>query len=328
AHPVCRRLGKARRRPGHTAPAARGGKWTPRRTTRRPGEPSMTKRDSGNHPISGATAESLADYEHACHELRCYIGDPVASVDRALAASPGMTMAHALRAWLHLLGTEPDGLAVARQCLRAAASLPANARERGHLQAIGLLADGHWRAAARILEDVSIEYPLDALALQAGHLLDFFTRAARMLRDRIARAMPAWDGGRPGHHAVLGMYAFGLEECGEYAQAERHGRASVEREPRDGWGWHAVAHVMEMQGRIGHGIDWLSGNSDAWSRASSFAVHNWWHLALFHLESGRVDEALALFDGPIDGHASPLAIDLVDATALLWRLHLRGVEIG
>src|SRR5690606_2502211 len=131
-----------------------------------------------------------------------------------------------------------------------------------------------------------------------------------------------------GGHAVLRREASGLEEGGGQARADGDGRASVERERRDGWGWHAVAHVMEMQGRIGHGIDWLSGNSDAWSRESSFAVHNWWHLALFHLESGRVDEALALFDGPIDGHASPLAIDLVDATALLWRLHLRGVEIG
>ncbi len=288
----------------------------------------MTKRDSGNHPISGATAESLADYEHACHELRCYIGDPVASVDRALAASPGMTMAHALKAWLHLLGTEPEGIPVARQCLRDAERLPANARERGHLRAIALLADGHWRHAARVLEDVSIDHPHDALALQAGHLLDFFTGDARMLRDRIARALPAWDAGRPGHHALLGMHAFGLEECGEYAQAERQGRRSVGLEPRDGWAWHAVAHVMEMQGRTDDGIAWLRADPGAWSRDSSFAVHNWWHLALFHLECGRIEQALALFDGPIDGHASPLAIDLVDATALLWRLHLRGVELG
>ncbi len=288
----------------------------------------MTMRDYADQPCSGATAESLAAYEQACHELRCYIGDPVASVGRALDAAPGMTMAHALKAWLHLLGTEPEGIPVARQCLRDARRLPGNARERGHLRAIALLADGHWRAAARVLEDVSIDHPHDALALQAGHLLDFFTGDARMLRDRIARALPAWDAGRPGHHALLGMHAFGLEECGDYAQAERQGRTSVGLEPRDGWGWHAVAHVMEMQGRTDDGIAWLQADPGAWSRDSSFAVHNWWHLALFHLECGEIGRALALFDDPIDGHASPLAIDLVDATALLWRLHLRGVEVG
>src|SRR5690554_6936202 len=126
----------------------------------------MSMRDYSNQPISGATAESREAFEQACHELRCYVGDPVASVDRALAASPAMTMAHALRAWLHLLGTEPDGLPVARASLRAAQALPANARERGHLRAIGLLLAGHWAQAARVLEDLGIDAPRDALALQ------------------------------------------------------------------------------------------------------------------------------------------------------------------
>lgn len=288
----------------------------------------MTMRDYADLATTGATADSLAAFEQASHELRCYTDDPVASVERALAASPAMTMAHVLKAWLHLLGTEPDGLPVARDCLRTAAALPANERERGHLRAITRLLEGHWRAAARVLEDINADYPCDALALQAGHLLDFFTGDARMLRDRIARALPAWDAGRPGHHALLGMYAFGLEECGQYAQAERHGRASVEQQPRDGWGWHAVAHVMEMQGRTDDGIAWLRTDTDTWSRDSFFAVHNWWHLALFNLELGRIDEALRLFDDPIHGARSTVVMDLLDATALLWRLQLRGVDVG
>ena len=85
---------------------------------------------------------------------------------------------------------------------------------------------------------------------------------------------------------------------------------------------------MEMQGRFDQGIDWLRTDTDAWSRESAFAIHNWWHLALFELERGRVDEALRLFEGPIAGTASPVAIDLVDATALLWRLQLRSVDVG
>ncbi|MGQ4659592.1 tetratricopeptide repeat protein [Lysobacter sp. F6437] len=285
-------------------------------------------RDYADLATTGATADSLAAFEQASHELRCYIDDPVASVEHALAASPAMTMAHVLKAWLHLLGTEPAGLPIARDCLRVAEALPANERERGHLRAIGLLLEGRWRAAARTLEDINADYPRDALALQAGHLLDFFTGDARMLRDRIARALPAWGASQPGHHALLGMYAFGLEECGQYAQAERHGRLSVERQPRDGWGWHAVAHVMEMQGRTEDGIAWLGTDAELWSRDSAFAVHNWWHLALFHLELDRIDEALDLFDGPIDGRRSALAMDLIDATSLLWRLHLRGADVG
>jgi hypothetical protein len=61
---------------------------------------------------------------------------------------------------------------------------------------------------------------------------------------------------------------------------------------------------------------------------SFIAVHNWWHLALYHLELGQIDEVLELLDGPITNMAEPQMLDLVDASAMLWRLHLRGVELG
>lgn len=288
----------------------------------------MRLTDHAGYPVSGASPESLADFERAAHELRCFVDDPVASIDRALAASPAMTMAHVLKGWLHLLGTEPSGLPVARECAASAAALPATDRERRHVEAMGLVAAGRWRDAGLVLEDLSARYPRDALALQAGHQVDFFTGHSRMLRDRIARALPAWSRGMPGYHAILGMHAFGLEETGDYDQAERQGRLSVELEPRDGWAWHAVAHVMEMRNRPDDGIAWMRPGIPAWSQGSFLAVHNWWHLALYHLERDELDEVLRLFDGPIFGARSTVVLDLIDATAMLWRLHLRGVDVG
>ena len=82
----------------------------------------MNPRDSAGLPMTGATAEGLAHFETATHQFRCYIGDPVASVDAALAAAPQMVLGHALKAYLHLLGTEPLALSVARDCLGATAS--------------------------------------------------------------------------------------------------------------------------------------------------------------------------------------------------------------
>src|SRR5262245_12441344 len=284
--------------------------------------------DIRGHALSGATAAGLSYYEKAVRELNLYIGDPVATVDKAIAESPDFVMAHALKAWLHLLGTEPEGLPVARAALAAAQKLPTTVREQAHLAAIGHLVEGRWRAASHVLENVTIEYPHDLLALQVGHQTDFFRGDARMLRDRIARALPTWSLDMPGYHSVLGMHAFGLEETGDYAAAEKAGRHSVELEPRDGWAQHAVAHVMEMQCRSRDGIAWMAGNADGWSHESFFAVHNWWHVALFHLELGDVDAALALFDGPIFGARSRVILDMVDASAILWRMHLRGVELG
>ncbi|MBL8384123.1 MAG: tetratricopeptide repeat protein [Burkholderiales bacterium] len=284
--------------------------------------------DTLGHPVSGATATAIDHYEQAAHELRCLIGDPLTTIDRALAEAPGMSIAHTLRAWLHLLGTEAPALPTARAAAEAAAQHAGTDRERMHARAATLVTGGRWRDAARVLADLAAQYPRDLLALQAGHQVDFFTGDSRMLRDRIARVRPHWNDAMPGHHAVLGMHAFGLEETGDYVLAERTGRRAIELQPRDTWAWHAVAHVHEMRNAPQDGIAWLEPNAAQWSDDSFFAVHNWWHLALFKLEQDRHDEVLAMYDTSIGGPGSGVVLDMIDQSALLWRLALRGVDVG
>jgi hypothetical protein len=278
--------------------------------------------------FSGANANSVREYRRALRELQCFVADPVATVDAAIAESPEFVMAHVLKAYLHLLGTDPNDVAVANTCLETAQRCRASAREQAHQAAACHLVNGRWHSAGRVLEDVAVERPRDILALQVGHQIDFFTGNSRMLRDRIARALPRWEDGMDGYHAVLGMYAFGLEECGAYADAERFGRAAIERNSRDGWAQHAVAHVMEMGNRPRDGILWMEANRSDWAGNSFFQVHNWWHLALFYLEVGETSEVLRLFDGPIFGNRSGLVLDMVDASSLLWRLTLLGISVG
>ncbi|MEQ1944933.1 tetratricopeptide repeat protein [Mesorhizobium sp. VNQ89] len=288
----------------------------------------MAVRDNLGLSLSGADAAGAAQYEKALHQLQCYIGDPVAAVDAAIVESPGFVMAHVLKGYLFGLSTDHEATPVVQACHAAALALPATTREKAHVAALGHLADGRWHEAGRVLEDLTIEEPRDALGLLAGHQIDFFTGNSRMLRDRIARALPAWSEGMAGYHSTLGMHAFGLEEMGDYAQAESLGKRAVELEPRDGWGQHAVAHVLEMQCRQRDGIAWMRHNTDDWAGDSFLQVHNWWHLALFHYDLGETDQALALFDAPIYGTPSTLALNMLDASALLWRLHLRGVDVG
>ena len=159
--------------------------------------------------------------------------------------------------------------------------------------------------------------------------MDFFRANARELRDRIARVLPKWSPEMPGYSILLGMYAFGLEECGDYARAEDAGRRAVAIQPLDCWAHHAVAHVMEMQGRAEDGIGWMIAREPHWSGDDNFfKVHNWWHRALCHLSLNESEEALALYDGPIRETRSAVALDLVDASALLWRMHLVGSDVG
>ncbi len=184
-------------------------------------------KDCRGHRLTGATEKSLPHYETALRELNLFINDPVASVDKAIAESPDFVMAHALKAWLHLLGTEPAGIPVARASLDAAWELPATAQEQGHLTAIDHLVDGRWHAAAQVMEDVAIESPRDLLALQVGHQLDFFRGEARMLRDRIARALPAWSADVPGYHADARNACF--RSRGDRRLRRRRGRAAAPR---------------------------------------------------------------------------------------------------
>lgn len=288
----------------------------------------MSQFDDWGNAASGGSAIAQDLYGRSMRQFQCYQGDPLLPLEAALRDSPDMVMGHVLHAWLHLMGTEPAGLPVARESLRKAGKLTANAREKAHMAAIGQLLDGQWHVAARTLEDLSIAYPRDPLALQVGHLMDFFLGQSRMLRDRIARALPHWSKDLPGFHAILGMHAFGLEEMGHYGRAEQTGRWAIEIEPGDAWARHAVAHVMEMQGRTTQGIAWLRDSADSWSKENGLAVHNWWHLSLYHLELGQTDEVLALYDGPINGGKSPIVLELIDASAMLWRLQLRGVDVG
>ena len=123
------------------------------------------------------------------------------------------------------------------------------------------------------------------------------------------------------------MYAFGLEECGDYRAAERYGRAAIDANARDAWAAHAVIHVFEMEGRQADGLAFVAATSPDWG-PSFFAVHNWWHSALYHLELGQLDAALAVYDDRVaaEGLATPLG--QLDAASLLWRLWLYGVEPG
>lgn len=284
-------------------------------------------RNAVGYTLSGCNSHALDLIERAHHEYRCFVGDPLASAEAALAAAPELVMAQVLRAWLLLLSTEAAAVPLAGQAVAKARLLPRNERESLHLRALELLCKGHWHAAGRVLEELSAIYPLDALALQVGQQIDFFCGDARMLRDRVLAVTHAWSDAVPGWHAVLGMLAFGLEENGDYAHAERLGRQAVEIEPRDAWAHHAVAHVLEMQGRRDEGIRWMEDNP-GWQQDNFLAVHNWWHLALHHLARGDGAAALKLYDGPIHGHKPAVVAELIDASALLWRAELRGHCVG
>lgn len=288
----------------------------------------MSFQDVQGYNLTGANRTSAEFYAQALHELQCYIDDPLATIDAALAESPGFVMGHCFRAYLHILSSERAAASVVEACFKAVAQVPANDREIGHIAAISRFLEGDLHGGIDALETVLIDYPLDVLAQQTAHLMDFFVGDARSLRDRIARRLPFWSASIPGYHSLLGMYAFGLEEMADYRRAEDYGRMAIDLNARDAWAQHAVAHVYEMQGRHQEGIDWMESRESNWATDNFMSVHNWWHLSMYYLELGQIDRVLELYDSKVRGERSEVALDMVDASSMLWRLHLRGVELG
>lgn len=277
---------------------------------------------------------AIARLELATARCASYIGDPLAPIEEALAADPDFAMGHAFKAGIAVLVGERSSRPLLAAALSELERLSPrmNERERQHAGAARAWYEGDMALAVRRYGAIAVDHPHDLFALQLAHIGDFYLGDSQMLRDRPAQVVGRWDPSLPGMGYVLGMYAFGLEETALYARAEDTGLRALALDRRDPWAVHAVAHVMEMQGRTAEGVRWLAATEADWSAPGgepcALAIHNFWHRALFHLDRGEIDEALALYDAHVRPAPSLVALNNVDASSFLWRLRLRGVDVG
>jgi len=288
-------------------------------------------RDEHGLTMTAASPEVVEAYDRSVRALLHYGPEMLSAPEDAFAADPTCPLVNLLRAYLCLMSTEYRHLASGRAMVedfRARVErdslLP---RERAHLAAAEALAAEDMLTASRILRGITREHPRDALALHVGHNFDYFTGDAGSLRDRIAEALPAWSQDDPLYGTVLGMYSFGLEEAGEYAQSEEVGREALAVDPKDVWAMHSVVHNLEMQARFGEGVRFFESRMDHWADGNYFKVHNWWHYGLYQLEVGNLARVREVYDQQIFFEAArDVAVKMCDASALLWRLLLEGVD--
>lgn len=285
-------------------------------------------RDARGLLVTGANPEALASYERALDAFASWRLGVEPELDRALDAAPRFVMALVLKAWLRACGRDRQRARSALPLLERAESWPATARERAHLAALRTLLGDDIEGAKRGLGALLKDAPRDLVALHAAHNLDYLTGDVDALHDRVAATLPAWTDTLPGCSAVLAMHAFGLEERGELARAERTALRSLALDPHNARAHHVIAHICEAANRPADGARWLREHAPAWSGSSAVTLHCSWHLALFEIALGRPERALAVYDGVLRAGASHEVADLIDASALLWRLHLAGVDSG
>jgi tetratricopeptide (TPR) repeat protein len=278
--------------------------------------------------ISGAQPGALHAYERALAAYQSWRGGIVVHLDDALQRAPEFVMAHVMQAYLMVCSRDPQRVRSASPMLAQAARLRANEFEQLHLATIGAVLRDDYEGAKATLGELLRKQPRDALGLQVAHSIDYAMGDAVSMNARVASILPAWSREMPGYHAVLSMHAFGLGECGEYERAERVAREALALNLDDARAHHAMAHVFEMSGRPADGVEWMREHMAHWSRDSLVATHCWWHLALFHLALDDIAGALSLYDERVRASRSPEIADLIDASALLWRIRLQGANVG
>ena len=293
------------------------------------------------HDVRGlelsTTPAAAVAYDHLILGYLTQRADTGDRLEAVLAADPDFALAHTMRGYFAMLSFKDAMVPVAREAATMARRLAEGAtpRERRHVEALSAWAHGNLIKATSIWEVILRDHPLDAVAFRMAHFLNFWLGQPQDMVASVDRILPAWSEDTPGLSMVLACHAFAHEEAGNYLAAEPSGRRAIELDPGDLWAAHAVAHVMESQGRRSEGIDWLTGLAPNWAGSHNLQHHLWWHCALFRLEHGDSAGALELYDtrfrdltAPLTVAAPDVYIDVQNAASMLFRLERLGVDVG
>ncbi len=283
------------------------------------------------------SASAAAAYDHLIAGYLTQRADTGSRLDSVLEADPDFALAHCMHGYFAMLAFKAALVPAAMDAARMAGSLSdgATARERRHIDALTAWSVGELDETLAIWESILRDFPHDVVAFRLAHFLYFWLGRTHEMVGSVDRVIPAWSEDVAGYSAVLACHAFAHEEAGNYIAAEPSGRRAIELDPGDLWAAHAVAHVMESQGRRTEGIDWLVALAPNWEGSHNMQHHLWWHLALFRLEHGDFAGALELYDTRFRNLNAPLTvaspdvyIDVQNAASMLFRLERLGVDVG
>ena len=295
------------------------------------------RKDLHGLTLSTDSTEAGDAFDRAVMAYLRYRTDAGRHLGAALKADPDFAFAHVLRGYFNLLTYNQTNVAGAAESLAEARKRERRmtAREAAHMEALAKWIDGDLDRLLAVWEGIFAEHPHDVLAFRLHHFNAFWLGRPDIMQAEVERVLPHWNAEFLGWGMMLSCRCFAHEESGNYTLAERAGRLALEVDATDLWGAHAVAHVMEMQGRRSEGIDWLRRLEPNWEGANNLKHHLYWHLAMFHLERRQFDDVLALYDKSFRDLDSPLTqampdmyIDVQNAASMLFRLARHNVDVG
>src|SRR5262245_29551708 len=286
--------------------------------------------DRYGNRLSSTSAAACDAYVTAVDLLLSANAGAEQAFERAIACDPGLAVAHAgLGRSLQLMARPQEAKAAIARAIDRSTGL--STRERGHVQALGLLINGRSAEALAAARAHLDDYPRDAMVLapctSVFGLIGFSGRAGReqellALMDSLATAYGEED------WWFLGMHAFAQVECGDIAAALMKVERSLTRHPRNAHAAHIRAHVYYESGEREPGLAYLVEWWSSYPKESQLHCHLAWHIALWELELGRAARAWEIYHAHLKPGASwgPPINTLTDSASFLFRAELLGEE--
>ena len=258
---------------------------------------------SGKNTMSNANI----NLRQAVRAFTLNYGDPIKHLNSLLEQDPNNNIAVLLKAWMLVLSNDGPSLAKARKLVRSD-NRQVDSKGKWSSKSARISIKHQWPSAVAVLDRHLMEDPRSNRSPMCT--------AVRWLSGAISsRSRKSGEGAsflvkEDPDYGIMLFYGFGLEELGDFSRAEDIAEAA-ELEPYGYWPHHAVSHVMEMTGRPQEGLKWMDSREALWNGANcNNRVHIWWHKALFFIELGQFDQALAIYDDEILPVMRPVATQL------------------
>lgn len=284
--------------------------------------------DRFGQPITAASPRAVALNDDAVDLMFALQPGAEALADAALALDPAFALAHCTKARALMQAGETDaGLEWARRGRDLAAPLPA--RERQHAAIVCHALHGESTRALALLRRHAEAFPRDPVPLSFavgvygllgfGGFADFLQQQVALLEGVAA----AWGAEDWWFQAALG---WAYVEAGEAAKGIPMLDRALASKPNNANAVHGRLHGYYEQGAAEEGATFLDAWLPSYDRGALLHGHLSWHRALFALQTGDGERALAIYRdavGPARSQALPM-FTVIDGAALLLRADLHG----
>ena len=252
---------------------------------------------------------------------------PERSFQRAMEIDPGFALAHAGLARARFLAARiPEAKAAAARARELMPTL--GEREYTIAEVVVLTTEGASAKAYALAREHLRKHPTDDMVLApccgVFGLIGFSGRRGREqeLRELMAELAPHY-GETPW---FMVQHAFAQVESGDTELARETIERAMQLDPLSAHGAHVKAHVHYEAGEREQGLKFLQQWLPGYAREGLLHCHINWHIALWQLELGDTEAAMATYlEGvhPGGSWGPPINV-LTDGAAFLWRAELAG----